>query len=50
MQSPWELDHHGRLTNELKQKFPVQSIEGSYPITEANQEFWLPEDVSPYLQ
>ena len=49
MQSPWELDHHGRLTNELKQKFPVQSIEGSYPITEANQEFWLPEDVSPYL-
>ena len=49
MQSPWELDHHGRLTNALREKFPVQTAEGNYPITEANQEFWLPEDVSPYL-
>lgn len=49
LQAPWELEHHGRLSNEIKSKFPYQSVEGNYPITEANQEFWLPFADSPYL-
>jgi choline dehydrogenase-like flavoprotein len=49
MKAPWELDHANRLTQEIKAKFPVQTAEGNYPINEANQDFWLPEDTSPYI-
>lgn len=49
MKAPWELDHANLLTKEIKGKFPIQTAEGNYPINEANQDFWLPEDVSPYI-
>ena len=49
MKAPWELDHANLLTQEIKTKFPIQTAEGNYPINEANQDFWLPEDVSPYI-
>jgi choline dehydrogenase-like flavoprotein len=45
----WELSHRNKITNEIKAKFPVQTAEGNYPINEANQAFWLAEDVSPYI-
>ncbi len=48
--APWEMPHRGSLTTNLKAKFPIQSKEGRYPITEYNQDFWLPENESPYIQ
>ncbi|MFN8354956.1 MAG: GMC family oxidoreductase [Spirosomataceae bacterium] len=50
LKNPWELPHRGRLTNEIKEKFPIQSKEGNYPINEANQQFWQPEAENPYIQ
>lgn len=50
MKNPWELPHRGRLTNEIKKKFPVQTKEGNYPINEANQQFWQVEAEYPYIQ
>ena len=47
---PWGFPHHGRLSNETRAKFPIQSKEGNYPITEANQQLWMPESLNPYLQ
>jgi len=48
--NPWDLPHRGRMTRDLKAKFPIQSIEGNYPIHEANADFWLPEAEQPYVQ
>lgn len=48
--APWEMPHRGSLTNELKSKFPIQTKEGSYPLDEYNQAYWLPETESPYIQ
>ena len=45
---PWNLPHHGGLTNEIKKKFPYMTSEGSYPINETNDQFWMPFDESPY--
>ncbi|NBA86993.1 GMC family oxidoreductase [Emticicia sp. CRIBPO] len=47
---PWELPHRNRVTNAMKEKFPYETVEGNYPITEANQDFWLPYAESPYQQ
>jgi len=47
---PWDLPHRGRMTRALKAKFPIQSVEGNYPIHEANADFWLPEAEQPYVQ
>lgn len=49
LKAPWELTHRNKLTNEIKAKFPIQTAEGNYPINEANQDFWMPEDTSPYI-
>ena len=49
LKAPWELEHRNKVSKAIKEKFPVQSSEGNYPINEANQDFWLPEDVSPYI-
>lgn len=40
MKAPWELPHRNKLTNEIREKFPQQTIESSYPIDEANQALW----------
>ncbi len=46
----WELPHHNRITKELKEKFPYMTVEGNYPLNEANQDFWMPYAESPYQQ
>lgn len=48
MSYSWELTHRGTLSIEEKAKFPHQSIEGNYPITEFNKDFWLPFEEIPY--
>lgn len=50
MSMPWDLPHRGRMTRDLKATFPIQSVEGNYPIHEANASFWLPEAEQPYVQ
>lgn len=50
LKDPWEMPHRGQLTVDLKEKFPIQTKEGNYPISEYNQDFWLPETESPYIQ
>ncbi len=50
LKNPWELAHHNRIPNDIRAKFPVQSREGNYPITESNQAFWLEEAQQPYIQ
>ena len=50
LQKPWESPYRGKLSNQTKEKFPIQSKEGGYPITEANQQFWQPEAENPYIQ
>jgi choline dehydrogenase-like flavoprotein len=50
MKAPWELTYGGKLSTEVKQKYPIQSKEGAYPITEANQKFWQPDAENPYIQ
>ncbi len=47
---PWDLPHHGQITNELKEKFPYMTSEGAYPINETNDQFWLPYQDSPYIR
>jgi choline dehydrogenase-like flavoprotein len=50
LSTPWELEYGNKLSNSLKEKFPIQSLEGGYPISESNQDFWLPDNESPYIQ
>ncbi len=44
----WELPHRGQMTNALREKFPYISSEGSYPLNETNDQFWMPFEESPY--
>lgn len=50
MKAPWEMPHHGRISNETRAKYPIQSKEGNYPIDEYNQDFWMDETENPYIQ
>ncbi len=50
MQAPWELPHRNRITNKIKEKYPIQTKEGNYPINEANYHFWMDESEQPYIQ
>ena len=50
LKAPWELKHRNMVTTEIRQKFPIQSNEGNYPINESNQSFWQPDAENKYEQ
>ncbi|MFT7436324.1 MAG: choline dehydrogenase-like flavoprotein [Psychromonas sp.] len=45
---PWQMPHHGGITEEIKERFPRMTTEGSYPINETNDQFWMPFNETPY--
>ncbi|AWW33311.1 GMC family oxidoreductase [Echinicola strongylocentroti] len=46
--NPWEMEHHGRKTNENKEKHPIQSK--IYAFNEATAHFWVNDLENPYNQ
>lgn len=44
--APWELQHRGQHTNEMKENHPIQSR--CYAFDEATQQFWVNDKENPY--
>ncbi|WP_186755755.1 GMC oxidoreductase [Echinicola salinicaeni] len=44
--NPWEMDHHGWTTNEMREKHPIQSK--CYAFGEATEHFWVNDNENPY--
>lgn len=45
---PWELEHRGRGTLQMKETHPILSRD--YPFNETNIDFWVNEKEAPYTE
>lgn len=45
---PWEFEHRGGRTREMKMNYPV--LKRDYPLNEKNLDFWVDEQKSPYTE
>lgn len=48
MNAPWNLPHRGWLTQQLKERYPIQSQ--CYAFAEDNIDFWVNDSEQPYIQ
>ncbi len=48
MNAPWDVQHRGRLTPELRKQYPIQSQ--CYAFAEDNADFWVKDAEQPYIQ
>jgi choline dehydrogenase-like flavoprotein len=48
LMEPWQFDHLGKVTNELKATNPI--VSKCYAFEEATQHFFLKDNVHPYIQ
>ncbi|WP_215225343.1 GMC oxidoreductase [Echinicola shivajiensis] len=46
--NPWEFDHGGRTTHEMREKHPIQSK--CYAFDETTAHFWVDDNENPYNQ